>query len=364
MPQHPGMPGLENVSWDDIGLIAAIADFPSLRQAAKALGLNVSTLVRHIERLEAGLRTSIVDRLPQGFQLNGNGQAIAVIAKDMQRHFVRLQDVASRDLHAQGQVRIAVTEGLGTFWIAPKLPQFAEDNPDILINMDCSMDLRNLLRNEADIAIQFRKPDNPDLVVAKLCTLHIYPFASLRYLEKHGLPSLGDRPSGHRIVLQESEQIANDAIVAFMGKHRIDRNISFITNSSMAHFYAVESGLGIGGLPNFAMAMGAQLIPIDLDFHHSAEVWISYRKEMRRIKRMSIVIDWLKQIFNPHRYPWFASTFMHPADVLKVVVNTMNRSDMFDFRTIKGFVDVRNSSSISEFRRNVGRPKIISNSKI
>ncbi len=357
MPQHPGLPGLENVSWDDIGLIAAIADFSSLRQAAKSLDLNVSTLVRHVERLEKSLGTTIVDRLPQGFQLNAAGQIIAGIAKDMQRHFLRLQDVAGSDLHAQGQVRIAITEGLGTFWIAPRLPQFAQDNPDILINMDCSMELRNLLRNEADIAIQFRKPDNPDLVVSKLCTLHIYPFASLRYIEKHGLPSLGDRAARHQIVFQESEQLANDAITAFLGKNRIDRNISFITNSSIAHLYAIESGLGIGGLPSFALAMGARLVPIDVDFHHSVEIWISYRKEMRRIKRMSVVIDWLRQIFNPHRFPWFSPNFMHPADVLKTVMNTMNRHDIFDSRFISNFIEIKESVSIGNFRRNVGRPR-------
>jgi DNA-binding transcriptional LysR family regulator len=357
MSQHPRLPGLENVSWDDIGLIAAIADFSSLRQAAKALDLNVSTLVRHVERLEKSLGTSIVDRLPQGFQLNDAGQTIAGIAKDMQRHFLRLQDVASRDLQPQGQVRIAITEGLGTFWIAPRLPEFAAENPDILINMECSMDLRNLLRNEADIAIQFRKPENPDLVVSKLCTLHIYPFASLRYVEKHGLPSLGERPSRHQIVLQESEQITNEAIVSFLGKHRIDRNVSFVTNSSIAHLYAIESGLGIGGLPNFTMAMGARLIPIDVDFHHSTEVWISYRKEMRRIKRVSMVIEWLRQIFSPHRYPWFSPTFMHPADVLKTVMNTMSHQSILDSRYIKNIIEGRENSSIDKFRRNVGRPK-------
>ncbi len=41
------------------------------------------------------------------------------------------------------------------------------------------MDLRNLLRNEADVAIQLKKPENPDLVAVRLCHLHVYPFASL-----------------------------------------------------------------------------------------------------------------------------------------------------------------------------------------
>ncbi len=95
--QHVRIPGLENVSWDDIALVAAIAEYGSLRQAAKSFGVNASTLVRRIEKLEAALGTMILDRLPQGFQMNEAGQAIAEVARDMQRQFLRLQDVSRLD---------------------------------------------------------------------------------------------------------------------------------------------------------------------------------------------------------------------------------------------------------------------------
>jgi DNA-binding transcriptional LysR family regulator len=355
--QHPGIPGLEGVSWDDISLIASIAEFGSLRQAAKSLKINASTLNRHVERLETSLGTAIVDRLPQGFVLNDAGRNVAGIARDMQRHFLRLQDVASQDRHAQGQVKIAITEGLGTFWVAPKLAQFTQQNPDILINMESSMDLCNLLQNEADIAIQFRKPEHADLMVSKICNIHIYPFASVDYIAERGIPLIGHTISNHKVVIQKSEQITNTAISEFMKRNKIQENIAFVTNSSLAHLYAVERGLGIGGLPTFAMAMGARLVPIDVNFHHSLELWISYRREMRKIKRVSIVIDWLRAIFNPQRYPWFGPTFMHPADVMDVVYKTMNRDNIFKSHAINGFLDRTEDFSISEFRKKAGRPR-------
>ena len=137
--------------------------------------------------------------------------------------------------------------------------------------------------------------------------------------------AMADKAANHRIVLQESEQVANDVITGFLRQHRIERNVSFITNSSVAHLYAVEKGLGIGGLPTFAMAMGARLVPIDLGFQHTMEVWVSYRPEMRKVKRVSLVIDWLRQTFDPKRYPWFAPNFMHPAEIMEIVNTTMGR---------------------------------------
>jgi DNA-binding transcriptional LysR family regulator len=355
--QHPRIPGLEGVSWDDIGLIASIAEFGSLRQAAKSLKMNASTLNRHVERLETSLGTAIVDRLPQGFVLNDAGRSVAEIARDMQRHFLRLQDVASQDQHAQGQVKIAITEGLGTFWVAPKLAQFTQQNPDILINMESSMGLCNLLQNEADIAIQFKKPEHSDLIVSKICNIHVYPFASIDYIAKYGIPIIGQKISNHKIVLQKSEQITNNAISEFMNMNKIKENIAFVTNSSLAHLYAVERGLGIGGLPTFAMAMGARLVPIDVNFHHSLELWISYRREMRKIKRVSIVIDWLRSIFNPQRYPWFAPAFRHPAEIMDIVYKSRNKENTFKSHSINGFIDNIEDFSISEFKNKVGRPR-------
>jgi DNA-binding transcriptional LysR family regulator len=356
--QQARNPGLEGVSWDDIRLMAAIAEFTSLRRAAKSLGINATTLNRHVERLETSLGTAIVDRLPQGFVLNDAGQRVAGIARDMQRHFLRLQEFTGRNQNAQGQVKIAITEGLGTFWVAPKLAQFTVQHPDILINMESSMDLRNLLRNEADIAIQFKKPDNPDLIVSKLCNIHIYPFASVDYIATNGLPKIGQNMSHHKIVLQESDQISNSVIFEFMKKHKVLENVAFVTNSSLAHLYAVEKGLGIGGLPTFAMAMGARLVPVDVNFHHTLDLWISYRREMRQIKRVSVVIHWLREIFNPQRYPWFGQSFMHPAGVLEVVYNTMKGQNIFKPHSFNEFMNSKENFIISEFKRKVGRPRI------
>jgi DNA-binding transcriptional LysR family regulator len=357
--QHALATGLEHVSWDDIALLASIREFASLRQAARAFSVNASTLVRRVEKLEAALGTTILDRLPQGIQLNAAGLAVAEVAREMQRSFLRLQDVAQLDRSLEGRVKVAVTEGLGAFWLAPRLPAFAAANPKLLVEMEASMDLRNLLRNEADVAIQLKRPETPDVVASRLCHLHVHPFAALAYVEKHGLPSIDDRRARHRLVLQESEQLANAVIFDFLGRHRLEHEVAFVTNSSLAHLYAIEKGLGIGGLPTFAMAMGARLVPLDVGFHHSTEVWLSYRPAMRKVRRVSLVIDWLRQVFDPKRYPWFAPDFLHPAEVLRIVNTAMERRDIFDSKSIKDFIAGGADLATADFRRPRGRPRAV-----
>jgi DNA-binding transcriptional LysR family regulator len=233
------------------------------------------------------------------------------------------------------------------------------ENPDVVINMESTMAIRSPLRNEADISIQFRKPDNPDLVAAKLCHLHIYPFATLRYLERHGMPSAEDRRTRHRIVLQESEQLTNEVITAYLKAARLEADVAFVTNSSIAHLYAVERGLGIGGLPTFAMAMGGRLVPVDVGLQHSMEVWMVYRKDARRIRRVSIAIDWLRQIFNPLRYPWFGPTFLHPADIVRMLHQNLERTELFDSEPIRHLIETDRAHGLDRFKRPVGRPRAL-----
>jgi DNA-binding transcriptional LysR family regulator len=349
--QHVHLPGLENVSWDDIALIATIAEFESLRQAAKSFGVNASTLVRRVEKLEAALGTQILDRLPHGFQMNEAGQAIAEVARDMQAQFLRLQDVSRLDQGVKGKVTIAVTEGLGTFWLAPRLSQFAEEHPDVLLNLRTSMNFSNLLQNEADIAIQLKKPENPDLVAARLCHMHVYPFASVAYLEEYGLPTLAGKGVDHRIVLQQSEQVTNKVILEFLRQHRIERNVSFVTNSSIAHLYAIERGIGVGGLPTFTMVLGGQLVPIDLGFHHTIEVWLSYRSDLRKVRRILFVIDWLRKAFDPKRYPWFAPAFIHPAELMEGVRAALSERKPAASSPINSDDGKHTSDVIADFKR-------------
>jgi hypothetical protein len=173
------------------------------------------------------------------------------------------------------------------------------------------------------------------------------------------MPSAEDRRTRHRIVVQESEQLTNDVIMGFLKTARLEADVAFVTNSSIAHLYAVERGIGIGGLPTFAMAMGGRLVPIDVGLQHSMEVWMVYRKDARRIRRVSIAIDWLRQIFNPQRYPWFAPTFMHPADVVRTLNQNLDRAELFDSEPIRHLIEVDRAHGLDRFKRPVGRPRAL-----
>jgi DNA-binding transcriptional LysR family regulator len=308
---------LERVSWDDLRLFGIAARELSFRKAAAAMHTSSSTIVRRIERLEDTLGVRLFDRLPEGVSLTSEGRSVFAAAQEMERASLSLRAQLDHDVTRRGIVRCAVTEGLGTFWIVPHLVEFSRANPNTLVDLRCSTESADVLRMEADVAIQLTRPDRPDQVATRLGRLHIYPFASRRYAETYGLPRNVEQMAKHRLVDQTGPQLDEGAWPRVLGVPHVEGFVSVRTNASAAHFYAVELGVGIGGLATYAQALGADVIPVDIGIRHQMDIWMTYHPDVRSVKRVAIFIDWVRSLFDAKKYPWFRDEFIHPRDLVK-----------------------------------------------
>ncbi len=316
-PPSFGPSVLDNVSWDDLRIFVIAARELSFRKAATALRASSSTVVRRIERLEGRLGVRLFDRVPEGVALTKEGRAVFDAASEMERASLSVRAGLDHDLARRGMVRCAVTEGIGTFWIVPHLAEFSRVHPATIVDLRCSTESADVLRMEADVAIQLTRPDRPDQVATRLGRLHVYPFASRRYVETYGTPRSIEELSKHRIVEQTGPQIDAEIVPRLLGRGHIEDIVSMRTNAGAAHFYAVELGLGIGGLATYAQALGADLVPIDIGVRHQKDIWMTYHPDVKGIRRVAIFIEWLRSLFDTKRYPWFRDEFIHPNELMK-----------------------------------------------
>ncbi|MEO1549711.1 MAG: LysR family transcriptional regulator, partial [Pseudomonadota bacterium] len=194
----------------------------------------------------------------------------------------------------------------------PRLIEFQRGNPMMVVDMKSSGIPADVARMEADISIQFDEPNNPTVMRRRLGSLHVYPYASRSYVDVYGSPANINEMLDHRLVDQVGPQLDNGAWPRYLGISDIEGVIGIRTNSSAAHFFAIERGAGIGGLPTFASALGTNLVPIDIGIHHQVDIWVTYHPDARRTPRVATMIDWLVESFDPHKYPWFRDEFIHP----------------------------------------------------
>ncbi len=310
---------LNQLSWDDLRIFLACVESRSFRQAADVLKVSSSTIVRRVQRLERSLGIRLFNRLPEGVIPTDEAHAIVNSARSMER---AIYDVCRRSVQPEeatrGQVKISVTEGLGTFWVLPRLIEFQRGHPYLTIDLRCAMENADVLRMEADMAVQLERPKSPDLKLVKLGRLHIYPFVAKSYVDMFGLPETIDDIGKHRLVDQVAPQLQEGVVAQKLGLDSIEGIVGVRTNASSAMLYAIEKGAGIGSLPTYASVINAPVLPVDLGLNHHLDIWLTYHPDARKTPRMSLVIDWLKSIFDPNKFPWFRDEFIHPNELAKM----------------------------------------------
>ncbi|MBR1286408.1 LysR family transcriptional regulator [Bradyrhizobium sp. AUGA SZCCT0177] len=317
---HSGahMPG-RMANWDLVRIFLAVARTGSFRAAAAELNMSANFLSKRISVLENTYKTPLMTRHVDGIRLTPEGEAVLDAAKRMEEASFGLDRALSRATPAlTGEVRLAVTEGLGTFWLAPRLVEFQRVYSGLLVDLKCEMRSADVLRLEADVAVQLEEPANPNLKRVKIGRLHIMPFVSPSYVEIYGMPTdLNDLQQNHRMVIQDAEQTKGKEMYE---RHAGREQLGFVAmrnNVSSAHVWAVSKGAGIGWLPTYIPAIAGPLIPLDLGVQFPLDIWLTYHPDAKRIPRVKQLIDWTIQAFDGRKYPWFRDEFVHPDDLQK-----------------------------------------------
>ena len=300
--------------WEAAHIFLEVARCGSFRAAAQKLGQSVNSLRRKIDQFEKEMDVPLLSRHVNGVQLTEEGSKIYAAVQQMENASFSLLQVRSQsEDQVEGEVRISITEGMGTAWLLPQVAAFQRANPKLAINLRCDQRPADLLRLEADIAVQLQRPKEPDLKVVKLGRLHMMFFASRSYLEAHGNPASLSDLSAHRFaILTDDAGRWEDYYRRFFAGISPASLVVFRSNVSSAHHIAVVQGVGIGALPTFVPALGSDLVPLGIDIDTSFDIWLTYRSDAKRIARMRKAIDWLIQLYDPRRFPWFRDELVHP----------------------------------------------------
>jgi DNA-binding transcriptional LysR family regulator len=306
-------------NWDLVRIFLEVARIGSFRAAAEQLNMSANFLSKRISLLERAYKTTLMTRHIDGVRLTPEGLQVLEAAKRMEEASFGLDRALSQTTPAlTGEVRLAVTEGLGTFWLAPRLVEFQRVYPGLLVDLKCEMRSADVLRLEADVAVQLENPDKPDLKRIKIGRLHIMPFVSPSYVDIYGMPkNQDDIRQNHRIVLQDADQTRGREMY---DKHAGREQLGFVAmrnNVSTAHLWSIAKGAGIGWLPTYVPALGDPLIPLDIGIKFELDIWLAYHPDAKKIPRVRQLIDWTVQSFDGRKYPWFSDEFVHPKDLQK-----------------------------------------------
>jgi DNA-binding transcriptional LysR family regulator len=315
---HSGAgPAATSPDWEAIRCFLQLVRHGSFRSAADRLGLSANALRRKIDELERELGTVLVTRHVDGVRPTTEGAEILVAAKKMEEAAFGLVLARDRALPAMsGEVRLGVTEAFGTFWLGPRLVEFQRAYPHLKVDLACAMRSADVLRLEADVAIQLTRPTTPDVKVVRLGRIHSMPAAAPSYLAIYGTPKTIDDVRTHRLAMQFADQTRSEELLTglFPGIP-LSEIVSFSTNNSTALLWAIIKGAGIGWAPTYIHVIGPKMVPLDIGAIFPFEIWLTYHPDAARVPRVRRLIDWIVENFDPKTFPWFRDEFIHPRDL-------------------------------------------------
>ena len=299
--------------WSNLRVFFAVAEAGGINAAARALQINPSTVTRAIEELERQLNVTLFHRGPRGATLTEAGEAAFQRVRTMDRMAEALElEIGDTETLPEGRVRLAAPDGVAGYFISPHQTEFLRAHPGIDLSIDCGLWPDRPLDGEADLALTFSEPTQPDAVAQPIAHVHYALFASREYVSLYGAPKTIEdmlhHPYIHHSAQTHQKELWGERVQAWqtLTHKRIE------TNSSSVVVQAVLNGVGIGAMPTAIASVEPDLVMLDVLQVGPAKLWLVHHRDAVRPARVRLVKDWLKAIFDPKTRPWYRAEFVHP----------------------------------------------------
>ncbi len=295
------------IDWDDFRFILAIVRSGTVSAAAKQLGVDHTTVIRRVDRLERQLSAKLFDRRKTGYQLTESGHRVATSAEAIESTIVANQDqIGGSKAHLTGTVRIGAPDGFGTHFLAPRLVKFADLYPDLDLQLVATARLFSLSKREADIAISLALPKEGHIVGRKLIDYSLGLYAAPAYLERAPeIKSRDDLPA-HRFV-GYIEELLYTPELDYLPQVSPKIAARFRSANLIAQYNATLAGFGIAMLPRFMAAGQPGLQPILPDsVSILRNFWLLMHADSKDLARIRAVAEYIyatvereRTLFNP-----------------------------------------------------------------
>ncbi|MEJ7137922.1 LysR family transcriptional regulator [Amphibiibacter pelophylacis] len=291
-PSASTAPGLAQLDWDHLRIFLAVARHASALEAAGPLGLDHSTVSRRLRRLEAQLGSALLTRSPRGHALTAAGQRLLESAERVEAALLLAQADLGGDASAlTGQVRLGSTEGLGAYFLAPRLADFCERHPGLRVDLLALPRTVNLSQREADLAVCLEPPSSTRWVRQPLCHYRLRAYATAGYLASHPpLRSPADL-AAHRFIGYVDELVFS-AELRYLDGLAPGAAVPLRCTGVVAQLHAARQGQGIAVLPCFMASSYADLIPVLPEAVHVVrQFWLVASPERLALARVRTLWD-------------------------------------------------------------------------
>lgn len=286
--------------WDDLKALLAVARGGSTLAAAKALGVNQTTVGRRLESLEASLGLKLVERGQAGSRLTEAGRDLLLEAERVERATEGFAHRAKSHLRGlAGAVRVTCNETIANQIVTPALPEFRRQYPDITVELVLTDRQLDLAAGEADIAVRGGvQLSDSNLVARKLADFEFGLYCSRDYAARRGVPATVAELRDHALVVGD-EALATMPALRWMLEQAPGAEIACRSNSLTNLMQAVRSGVGIGPMPCLTADTDPHLVQVHPAIPEAiSSAWLLTTPGLKDVPRVRAFIDFIVPYFH------------------------------------------------------------------
>lgn len=206
-----------------IETFVAVATRGSLTAAAQAEGVAPAIIGRRMDALEARLGVKLLVRTTRRISLTHEGSAFL---EDCQRLITDFNNaeasVSEGGVKASGHLRITGPAGFGRRHVAPLVPAFLAEHPDVSLSLNLSDRVVDIVNEGFDCAVRVGDLPESSLVSVRLADNRRLCVATPAYLQRAGVPS---HPS----------ELARHACLTLSSDASQTRGWAFVVDGNVSH---------------------------------------------------------------------------------------------------------------------------------
>ena len=243
--------------FEGLAIFATVAERRSFAAAATELGLSKATVSKAVARLEARLGARLLNRTSRRLALTDLGAGVARRATALLADAEAAEaDAVAQTATPRGVVRLAAPMSFGLRMVAPLLPGFLAQYPDVSVDLHLSDAVVDVIGDGFDVALRIGVLPDSSLRARRLCTVKRLLVGAPAYFARHGRPIHPGQLADHAcfgyayLATPDTWRFANAAgetvSVRPAGPIRV--------NNADALTPALLAGLGLAVQPDFMVA--------------------------------------------------------------------------------------------------------------
>lgn len=230
-----------------------VVELGSFVAAAARLQMSTAMVSKHVMHLERHLGTRLLNRSSRHLSLTEAGSLYLEQCRDMLDTLDEVEATVGRAaVVPRGTLRISAPAWFANPLFARVLADYQASYPEVVIDLDLSGRLVNLVEEGFDLALRVTQNPAPALIARPLCSVHFHLVASAACLQRLGLPTSIEALSQLPMICYSLLPTPDTLVVEGpLGAHSLRMRPVLRCNTESLMREAALAGMGLAFLPGW-----------------------------------------------------------------------------------------------------------------